>query len=135
MRAPHRLTLLFVVCLGFGGIAASAAQAQSQSITAAGQPAQLDVRAAGERSIRITLKPVSVKEEFPVNPAVVDRKYPAPALSLRELTGSRPIRKKIGALSRSGGIRPTRGSGGTAPTKKKGPPPWGRGAVGGCGKR
>jgi len=25
MRAPHRLTLLFVVCLGFGGIAAGAA--------------------------------------------------------------------------------------------------------------
>ena len=38
----------------------SAASARAQPITAAGQPAQLDVRAAGERSIRITLKPVEL---------------------------------------------------------------------------
>jgi alpha-glucosidase (family GH31 glycosyl hydrolase) len=87
----HRLTLLLVVCLSV------VSTAQAQPITAAGQPAQLDVRAAGDRSLRITLKPVSFKEEFPVNPAVVDRKYPAPVLSLREITA--PIRKKIGALS------------------------------------
>jgi hypothetical protein len=35
------------------------AVAEGQSITAAGQPAQLDVRAAGDRSIRVTLKPIS----------------------------------------------------------------------------
>lgn len=70
MRSHHmRLTILLVVTL-------SAARASAQPITAAGQPAQLDVRAAGERSIRITLTPVSFNEPFPVNPAVVDRSYP-----------------------------------------------------------
>ena len=55
------------------------------------------MRAAGERSLRITLKPVSFKEQFPVNPAVVARSYGAPALSLRAIT--RPVRKTVGALS------------------------------------
>ena len=66
-------------------------------ITAAGQPAQLDIRAAGERSIRVTLKPISLKEDFPVNPAVAPRPYPAAALSLREIAG--PVRKTIGTLT------------------------------------
>ena len=69
----------------------------AQAVTAAGQPAQLDIRAAGERSIRVTLKPISFKEDFPVNPAVAPRPYPAAALSLREITG--PVRKKIGTLT------------------------------------
>jgi alpha-glucosidase (family GH31 glycosyl hydrolase) len=94
MRVPHRLTLLLVVSLGFGAVSAAA-----QPITTAGQPAQLEVRAAGERSVRITLKPLSVKEDFPINPAIVDRKYPPPALSLREIAGPGPIRKKVGTLS------------------------------------
>ena len=69
-------------------LACVAAPAQAQSITAAGQPAQLDIRAAGERSIRVTLKPVSFKDDFPAHPAIADRKYPAPALSVRELIAS-----------------------------------------------
>jgi alpha-glucosidase (family GH31 glycosyl hydrolase) len=73
------------------------ARADAEPIMAADQPAQLDVRAAGERSIRITLKPTSVEEEFSVNPAVVARTYPAPALSLTEVTD--PVRRKIGALA------------------------------------
>jgi hypothetical protein len=105
MREPHRLSMLFVVCLSLGAVSAGAAQAQP--ITTAGQPAQLDVRAAGEHSLRITLKPLSMKEDFPVNPAIADRKYPPPALSLRELTGSKPIRKKIGRLTIE--IRPNPG--------------------------
>ena len=78
-------------------LACVAAPAQAQSITAAGQPAQLDIRAAGDRSIRVTLKPVSFKDDFPAHPAIVDRKYPAPALSIRELT--RPRRVRVGALN------------------------------------
>ncbi len=89
-RALQRFTFLLVATL-------SAAQVQAQTITAAGAPAQLDVRAAGERSIRITLKPLSFKEAFPVNPAIAARSYPSPALSLREIT--RSVRKKVGALS------------------------------------
>jgi alpha-glucosidase/alpha-D-xyloside xylohydrolase len=72
------------------------AAAQGQSITAAGQPAQLDVRAAGDRSIRVTLKPITFAGDFPDNPAIAGRAYPATALSLREIT--RPVRKSVGSL-------------------------------------
>src|SRR5512138_3828807 len=69
----------------------------AQKITAAGQPAQLDIRAAGDNSIRITLKPINFKEDFPFTPAVVDKKYPAPAISNREV--SKPIKRKVGNLN------------------------------------
>jgi alpha-glucosidase (family GH31 glycosyl hydrolase) len=82
--------------LVLGALLASPLAAGAQQITAAGQPAQLDVRAAGERSIRVTLKPLSVKD-VPANPAVAPRPYPAPGLSLREITG--PVRKAVGALT------------------------------------
>ena len=71
-------------------------EVKSQIITSAGQPAQLDIRVAGSNSIRITLKPVSFKEDFPVTPALAERKYPAPVLSLRTVTET--INKKVGAL-------------------------------------
>jgi alpha-glucosidase (family GH31 glycosyl hydrolase) len=95
MRPRHRRTLqrfalLLVATLGTTRVGA-------QTITAAGEPAQLDVRAAGEGSIRITLKPVSFTEEFPLNPAVVARRYASPALSLRAVT--QPVRRTVGALS------------------------------------
>ena len=70
--------------------------AYAQPLTAAGQPAQLDVRSAGDRSIRVTLKPVSFKDDFPVTPALAGRESPAPALSLREITT--PVRKAVGSL-------------------------------------
>jgi alpha-glucosidase/alpha-D-xyloside xylohydrolase len=71
--------------------------AAAQHITAAGQPAQLDVRAAGEASIRVTLKPLSFKNQFPENPAIAERTYPAPALTLRTLTAA--VQKRIGSLT------------------------------------
>jgi alpha-glucosidase/alpha-D-xyloside xylohydrolase len=89
---PHVLRPAILLAAALG-----AARLDAQSITAAGAPAQLDVRAAGERSIRITLKPVGFTEAFPASPAVVARRYPSPALSLREVT--RPVRATIGALS------------------------------------
>jgi alpha-glucosidase/alpha-D-xyloside xylohydrolase len=94
MRSLHRPlhTVAFVLAATLG-----TAPVDAQPITAAGQPAQLDVRAAGERSLRITLKPVSFTEPFPINPAIVNRREWAPALSLRTL--ARPVRKRIGALS------------------------------------
>ena len=95
MRSGHGLALQGWTILLVAALSASSAAAQP--ISAAGAPAQLDVRAAGERSIRITLKPVSFKEAFPVNPAVAAHKYSSPALSLRELT--RPVRRTVGALS------------------------------------
>jgi alpha-glucosidase (family GH31 glycosyl hydrolase) len=76
---------------------AHASTASAQAIVAAGQPAQLDIRVAGERSIRVTLKPLSFKEEFPANPAVAARTYPAPVLRLREIKGA--VRRKVGGLT------------------------------------
>src|SRR5262245_44615401 len=86
----HRLAALVVAAL-------SSAPAQAQTVIAAGEPAELAVRAAGERSIRITLKPVGFTDAFPVNPAIAARPYTPPALSLRTVT--EPVRRKVGALS------------------------------------
>ena len=61
---------------------AFAEAAEAQPITAAGQPAQLDIRAAGEHSIRVTLKPVSFTDDFPINPALAER----------HVSGARPER-------------------------------------------
>src|SRR5215211_3065326 len=71
--------------------------AKAQNITTAAQPAQLDIRAAGENSIRITLRPISFKENFPYTPAVVERSYPAPTISLREI--SKSVKKKVGSFN------------------------------------
>ena len=76
---------------------ASSRVARAQQISTAGQPAQLDIRMSGDASLRVTLKPVSFKSEFPDNPAIAERKYPPPALSLRDL--ARPVRGKIGSLT------------------------------------
>ena len=72
------------------------AAAEAQQITADGKPAQLDIRAGGAHSIRVTLKPVSFTKEFPINPALAERLSPSPALSMRAL--SRPMRKTVGSL-------------------------------------
>jgi len=74
----------------------SARPEQSTQITAAGQPAQLDIRVAGERAIRVTLKPLTFKPDFPTTPAVVDRTYAAPVISLREVRS--PVQRAIGNL-------------------------------------
>ena len=68
----------------------------AQPITAAGQPAQLDIRVAGEHSIRVTLKPIGFAGDFPFMPAVTERSYPAAAVSLRDITA--PATAKVGTL-------------------------------------
>ena len=89
-RVLQRVAILLVALVG-------AARVDAQSITAAGEPAQLDVRVAGERSIRITLKPVGFKDDVPGHPAVVDRRVPgAGAQSSRARA---PVHAKVGALS------------------------------------
>src|SRR5687767_11099307 len=74
----------------------TATTARAQQITAAGQPAQIDIRAAGDRSIRVTLKPLSFKPAFPEHPAIVERTYPSPALTAQTL--SRPVQRTIAGL-------------------------------------
>lgn len=86
MRLPR---FLLVVALLSG-----ATTVHGQEITAAGQPAQLDVRVAGERSLRITLKPASFTDDLPFNPALAERPYPAPAITVRELP--KGIRANVG---------------------------------------
>jgi alpha-glucosidase/alpha-D-xyloside xylohydrolase len=78
-------------------VLAASASASAQPILAAGQQAQLDVRAAGDRSIRVTLKPLTFKADFPDNPAVAERRYPAPAISVRSVTAR--IQKQVGTLN------------------------------------
>jgi alpha-glucosidase/alpha-D-xyloside xylohydrolase len=92
-RIAYAASLLLLVAPIVGH--AYRSQAGSQ-ITAAGQPAELSIRAAGDRSIRITLKPISHTREFPEHPAVVDRAYPAPAIRLREITA--PVQRSVGTL-------------------------------------
>ena len=86
-------TLLSMLAL----LAATSDTARAQPIIAAGQPAQLDIRSSGEHSLRLTLKPLTFKNDFPPHPAVVDRAYPAPAISLREVEGR--LERRIGSLS------------------------------------
>jgi alpha-glucosidase/alpha-D-xyloside xylohydrolase len=74
-----------------------ATRARAQQLTTGGQPARLDVRAAGSVSVRITLKPLSLADAFPYTPALAERAYPAPAISLRALAA--PVRRKVGALT------------------------------------
>ena len=72
--------------------------ARAQPITAAGQPAQLDIRAAGERSIRVTLKPVELQGRLsrrrPRSPIA---RTPAPRSACATIT--RPVQRKIGSLN------------------------------------
>lgn len=73
-----------------------ASDASAQQIVSAGKPAQLDIRAAGDRSLRVTLKPIDFNSPYPATPAVVDRAYPAPAISLRSI--DKPVRRTIAGL-------------------------------------
>ncbi|MGH7465668.1 MAG: TIM-barrel domain-containing protein, partial [Longimicrobiales bacterium] len=92
-RTPVRIFHGFVPTLL---LLAAAGSAHGQRITAAGEPAQLDIRAAGGASIRVTLRPVSFTRELPEHPAIAERAYPAPALSVREVT--RPVQRNVGSL-------------------------------------
>jgi alpha-glucosidase (family GH31 glycosyl hydrolase) len=75
---------------------AEAGHVHSQRITAAGSPAQLDIRQAGDASIRVTLKPIAFPADFPATPAIAERSYPAAAISLREVTA--PVQRRVGRL-------------------------------------
>ena len=69
----------------------------SQEIRTAGQAAQLDIRAAENTSVRITLKPLSYLPEYPFTPAVVERNYGSPVISIRSIT--KPVSKRIGQIT------------------------------------
>lgn len=74
-----------------------ASAAHAAEITTLGQPAQLDIRVAGAHSIRVTLRPVGFEDTFPFTPALAERVYAAPVISLRALDD--PIKRQVGPLT------------------------------------
>ena len=62
-----------------------------------GKPAQLDIRQAGEHSIRITLKPVAYKRDFPFSPALTGYKNKPVSLSVQSI--KEPVNKTVGSLN------------------------------------
>ncbi len=58
---------------------------QAQPIIVAGRPCRLEIRASGEHSIRITVKPAAFKEDLPFNPALAQLDYPAPVVNLEHI--------------------------------------------------
>ena len=71
---PAMVTVYLVgVSVVIAALIGIASTAHGQQITTAGQPARLDIRAAGERSIRVTLKPLSFAQDHPWSPAIAER--------------------------------------------------------------
>ena len=66
------------------------------AILSAGKPARLDVRAGGDHSVRVTLGPVDAADGLPYTPALVERAWPAPALSLRSIDGT--VERQVGGM-------------------------------------
>ena len=62
--------------------------AHSQQLIVAGRPSQLTIRKAGEKILRITLKPANYPNDFPSSPAVVERKLLATLKVKSTLDGS-----------------------------------------------
>lgn len=80
------------VLLPFG----DASVLSAQQLMTAGKPAQLDIRTAGAKTIRVTLSPIAQSSEPPFSPGVVEGPYATPLVSVRTL--SAPIRKSFGGL-------------------------------------
>ncbi len=60
-----------------------ACSSEKQQITAAGHPAQLDIRQAGSNSIRITLKPIDFTDDYPCTPVLAKKEFAKPVIGLR----------------------------------------------------
>ena len=68
----------------------------AQQILVNKQPGRLDIRSAGEGGIRITLKPLTYLSDFPKTPAVIEKSYGKPVISLTRII--QPIKKLVGDL-------------------------------------
>ena len=77
-----KIRLLVIVFLSVG----LASAAHAAEITTLGRPAQLDIRVAGAHCIRVTLRPLTFDDTFPFTPALAERAYAAPVISLRPWT-------------------------------------------------
>lgn len=63
-------------------------EGRAEQVLAAGQPARLEIRRAGEQSLRVTLMPARVSAGFPATPVLAPRDYPDPQPSSTLLSGS-----------------------------------------------
>ena len=62
--------------------------------------ARLDIRAAGEAAVRVTIRPIDSEEEFPYTPALIQRDYPKPIITLEKLDSDfKPRKAKVSHLS------------------------------------
>jgi alpha-glucosidase (family GH31 glycosyl hydrolase) len=85
---------LLLLCLFFSIVQQNSFAQHSLRLN--GQPAQLDIREAGEKSLRITLKPKDYPREFPEHPGVVDRPYASPVIRLQHVDGA--VEQKVGSF-------------------------------------
>lgn len=65
--------------------------ANAQQLVVGGRASQLDIRKAGEKSLRITLKPLTYPESFPYSPALAEKEYAPPVVSLKQSTTLKKI--------------------------------------------
>jgi len=62
--------------------------------------ARLDIRVAGETAVRVTIRPIDSEQEFPYTPALIEREYPKPVITLRKLDSNfKPVKAKVGHLT------------------------------------
>ena len=93
IREIFRTSAMLAAVFAFTAQAATA----QESLIVRGEPSQLDIRVAGEHSVRVTLKPISFQEELPFSPSLASgRAYPPPVISLREIGD--PVTRRVGNL-------------------------------------
>jgi alpha-glucosidase/alpha-D-xyloside xylohydrolase len=85
---PLRLAVISLLCTQSIG---------AQQITTGGQPARLDIRAAGAHAVRISLRPAALGDSVFWSPGVVDTRPAAGGLSIRSL--AKPTTARVGGLS------------------------------------
>ena len=62
--------------------------------------ARLDIRAAGEAAVRVTIRPIDSGQAFPYTPALIGREYPKPVITLRKLDSNfKPRKERVGPLT------------------------------------
>jgi alpha-glucosidase (family GH31 glycosyl hydrolase) len=69
----------------------------AQKITSGGQPATLEIREAGDNSVRVTLLPASMKGVIPHTPLLAEgREYPAAKIKLGRIR--KPVTETVGGM-------------------------------------
>lgn len=94
VRRVLRACLALIPVLTVG---APSVRAQAAPLLRDGEPVRVDVRVAGEHSVRVTLKPLSFEADLPFTPALAaDRSYGDPVLSL--MAADAPVEGQVGNL-------------------------------------